>query len=322
MASRPVLAAELALVALTGVAGAVLAPQLPVVGLPLAASALGWLSYRFGYLPAALGALLVTGAATAIYGSLGAAAIVGPAVLAAGPLTAWALTRWSGVRVASVLGIVLFALAMIPIAVEAYTAGVSVSGLIGGVVKPIVDEAVESALVQQPGNVQQIKQVGETFVRYAEQLWPSSVLVWFGLPAAFVVPVVARAGAALGRAVNRPPVLPDLDLSIHLVWPVIAGLALLAAASFTGRPEGLLWAVGANLLLAVRPMLFLQGAADFAALYRKANVGRIGRAFGYALLAASEIVVPSISVLGVVDLFANLRRLPRAGGPPPAEASV
>ncbi|HEX9092740.1 MAG TPA: DUF2232 domain-containing protein [Coriobacteriia bacterium] len=321
MDTRPGMIAELALVALTSVAGALLAPQLPLVGLPLAASALGWLSYRFGYVPAVLAAILATGSATLIYGTLGAAVVIGPAVLLAGPVTAWALTRWSAVRVVTGIGIALFAVALAPIAIEAASAGTSVSGLMSGTMKVIVDEAVKSAASQQPGNTEEIKQVSSMFVRYAALLWPSSLLLWFGLPAALVVPVVSRAGQLLGRTVNRPPSLPELDLSIHLVWPVIAGLAVLAYTAYTGRTEGFAWAVGANLLLAVRPVLFMQGAGVFGALYRKAKVGKVGRTLGYALLAASEFAVPSISVVGLLDLFANLRRLPR-GDTPPAQAPV
>jgi uncharacterized protein YybS (DUF2232 family) len=71
----------------------------------------------------------------------------------------------------------------------------------------------------------------------------------------------------------------------------------------------------------VRPLLFLQGAALFATLYRKAGAGRVNRAIGLALLLLTETFVPSVSILGVVDLFANLRKLPRAGGGAPSAAA-
>jgi uncharacterized protein YybS (DUF2232 family) len=67
----------------------------------------------------------------------------------------------------------------------------------------------------------------------------------------------------------------------------------------------------------VRPILFLQGAAVFGALYRKAGAGRISRTIGIVLLVLTETFVPSISILGAVDLFANLRKVPRAGASAP-----
>ena len=51
------------------------------------------------------------------------------------------------------------------------------------------------------------------------------------------------------------------------------------------------------------------------ALYRKAKVGRLGRAVGFTLLTVSEVVIPSVSVVGLLDLFVNLRKLPRSGSP-------
>jgi hypothetical protein len=144
-------------------------------------------------------------------------------------------------------------------------------------------------------------------------LWPSLYLYVAGLTAVLAVPAVSRAGRVLGREVRVLPPLPELDFSLHVVWPAIAGLALLAAAVFLRQPEGWMQVVGANMLLIVRPVLFFQGVGDFAALYRKAGVGRVARFLGFVLLGLSESAVPSVSVVGLVDLFANFRKLPRGG---------
>jgi hypothetical protein len=63
-------------------------------------------------------------------------------------------------------------------------------------------------------------------------------------------------------------------------------------------------------------VLVAQGLGDFAALYRRLGLGRIARGIGYASLFLAESIVPSTSVLGLVDLFFNLRKLAR-GGPTP-----
>ena len=144
-------------------------------------------------------------------------------------------------------------------------------------------------------------------------LWPVLYLYVSGLAAVFSVPLVSRLGRALGEPVSAVPPLPELDLSIHAVWPTIAGLALLALAAYQRQPAGIAAAVGLNLLLLVRPVLFFQGIGNFAALYRKAGVGRVARGFGFAFLTLSEFAIPSVSVVGLVDLFANLRKLPRQG---------
>jgi hypothetical protein len=63
----------------------------------------------------------------------------------------------------------------------------------------------------------------------------------------------------------------------------------------------------------VRPLLFLQGVAVFASLYRRMGAGKIAKTVGLVLLTLTELLIPfpSVSVVGLADLFANLRRLPR-----------
>jgi uncharacterized protein YybS (DUF2232 family) len=73
---------------------------------------------------------------------------------------------------------------------------------------------------------------------------------------------------------------------------------------------------GDNVLRIVRSLLFIQGVAVFAALYRKMKAGRVTKVIGFVLLALTELFVPSVSVVGAVDLFANLRKIPRAGTQP------
>jgi hypothetical protein len=304
---------DLVFAVLTGVAGAVLAPSLPFVGVPLAAAALGWVALRHGYIPSLIAAVLAAGVGTALSGEWVAAVFVVPAMVAAGPGTAFALSRWSVVRVIAGLSVVLL------IAAVALDASVAVSQGTDLVSARTAEATAMRQLVlqsvAQSGNAdaKTAKQVADQFAAVWVQLWPVMYLYMTGLAALIAVPAVSRIGKALGRQVSAPPTLPDLDMSPHIVWPTIAGLALLAGAAYLSQPNGWMQVIGANLLLAVRPVLFFQGVGGFAALYRKAGVSRVARGFGYALLVLTEMIVPSVSVLGLVDLFANLRKLPRAG---------
>jgi hypothetical protein len=313
---------ELSLIALTSVAGALLALAIPVVGLPIAAAPLGWLAYRFGYAQAAAVAVFATAVATLAWGDLSAAVLAGPALLAVGPGTAWALQRWSALRVISGLAVVLVVGAVVPAAVGAAIAGSTLPDVMAQMIRTMVVASSASASLRQSGSADQVKEAAALVTRVATLSWPGALAVWFAIPAVFVVPVVSRSGRAVGRKVSAPPALPDIDVTPHIVWPTIAGLALLAAATYLRQPEGWIMLVGWNLLLVVRPILFFQGLGDFAALYRKAGISRTGRRIGYLFLAFAETVVPfSISLLGLVDLFANLRRLPRAGSGVPTGAT-
>jgi hypothetical protein len=319
---RPIDIRELLLIALACVAGAVLATDLPFAGVPLAAGALGWLTYRYGNVSAIVATVLSTAAACFVAGSWLPALFVAPALLAAGPLAAWALTRWSALLV--IVGVTLLIMG------AAVSLDVTVAALNGrsfAQERQVESAAMRQLLVQRgavPGTADPaaVADVADQVARLWLTLWPSLYLYVAGLAAVLAVPAVSRAGRALGREVAALPPLPELDFSLHVVWPAIAGLALLAAAAFAGRPDGWMQALGANLLLIVRPVLFFQGVGDFAALYRKAGVGRVARFFGFLFLGLSELVVPSVSIVGLADLFANFRKLPRGGEGVPAGPAV
>ena len=313
---RPSDIGELALVAVASTAGASLAPVLPFVGLPIAAMALGWLAFRRGYIVAVAAALLATAATIPLLGDWTPAVFIGPAILAAGPGVAWVLTRWPALRAVVILTAVTVGCAVLFQTAVGATEGRTF------LAQQRFDAAQAATMLVALGkasgasDLEGLEKLAQQSARTSYLLWPSSFVYMYGLAAALVVPIVSRTGRALGRSVSRLPVLADLDLSLHIVWPAIAGLGLLAAAAFTKQPEGLLWGAGANLLLIARAPLFAQGLGDFAALYRKGKVGRFGRTLGFTFLTLSEIAIPSVSVVGLVDLFLNLRKLPRAGTGP------
>lgn len=296
---------------LATVAGAVLATALPFVGLPLAAAALGWLALRNGPGVASIAALLGTAFAVPILG-WPAAFFVGPALLAVGPGTAWALKRWSVVRVITGLTIVLVVAAIAYDVIASAASGTTFLAARSAEAKAMQSIVVQSG-AQSGTDKRTVSDLADQVSQMWLMLWPVLYLYVSGLSAVLCVPLVSRLGRGLGEPVSATPQLAELDLSIHAVWPTIAGLALLALAAFQHQSAGTAQAVGLNLLLAVRPVLFFQGLGDFAALYRKAGVGRVARGFGFVFLAFSESLVPSVSVVGLVDLFANLRKLPRGG---------
>lgn len=313
MPSRLLDIRDLVFAVLAAVAGAVLAPSLPFVGVPLAAAALGWVAVRRGFVPSLIAALVAAGVGTALVGDWAAAAFAVPAMLAAGPGTAWALSRWSVVRVIAGLTVVLLVSAIALDATVAASQGTDMVSARRAEATAMRALVLESVTQSGNADAKTAKQVADQFAAVWLQLWPTLYLYMTGLAAVIAVPVVSRIGRALGKQVSAPPPLPELDMSPHLVWPTIAGLALLAAAAYFRQPNGWMQVVGANVLLVVRPVLFFQGLGDFAALYRKAGVSRVARGFGYAFLVFTEALVPSVSVVGLVDLFANLRKLPRKG---------
>lgn len=295
------------------VAAAFVVPVVPFAGIPMAAFALGWLTYRFGIVPAsalavAAGVLPVVMVRQALGLSPLDAGFIVIALLASGPGAAWALRRYQAFNVVAVVSIV-----------------------IGGafVVSPLGTEVLEGSLemwrrlteaIAASGSVADadaFRETASTLLRQMSATYPATSVYNMGLGVLLAVPLISRAAKSLGVQASRYPALEGSDLSFHLVWPTIAGFAMLAASAFFRQGEGLLWTVGTNVLMIVRPALFLQGLAVFASLYHRIGMSKPMRVIGYALLLLLEAIVPSASALGLLDLFANLRKLPRDGNMAP-----
>ncbi len=313
MSLRPADIRDLVFAGLATVAGATLAADVPFIGVPLAAAALGWLAYRHGYATAIAASLLVTAALVPVMHGVLPVVFIGPMLLAAGPGTAWALTRWRALTVVGVLTLVLFASALSLDVASAASRGGSLLAQRTTEANAMRRFVVLSGAQSAPKDAATVKMLADQTARGWMALWPSLYLYIWGLSALLAVPLVARAGRAFGRSVSSLPKLTEFDFNPHVVWPVIVGLALVAGASFLHQPDGWIQAVGMNLLLLVRPILFFQGLGDFAALYKKAGIGKVARGFGFAFLTLSEMAIPSVSVLGLLDIFANLRKLSRGG---------
>jgi hypothetical protein len=279
-----------------------------VIAIPLVAFALGWLTYRFGAVPAValslLGGALVALAGPAILGThVLDGAYVAAAMLVVGPVSALLLKRYPAVNVA--VGVSLVATAaflLAPIGGQTYAATMAALPRLLALVNG-GGSAADAATV---------KLATDAFVAQTATTWPAATFYTLGAGVAIGVSLTARAGRMLGQQVNRYGVLADIDVSFHVVWPTIAGLALAAAGIMVTAMPSLVAVVGMNVLIAVRPLLFLQGLAVFSALYRRVGAGRVARSIGFVLLALTELLVPSVSILGLVDLFMNLRKLRRA----------
>jgi hypothetical protein len=158
------------------------------------------------------------------------------------------------------------------------------------------------------------------------QTWFTTYLLGAALGAMLSVYALAWTAKRAEVEVDGLPPLARLDLSFHLTWLVVVGLGLMAFARFQGSSADMIGVVGVNLMILARGALFIQGLAVFAGLYGKANFGRVGRTIGYVFLIITEVITPApvpiglVSATGLVDLWVNIRKLPRQGTEPPADS--
>jgi len=299
------------LLSVVALAAGLLVPLFPYLGMPLAAFALAWITYRFG-VPAASALALVASVPMAVVGPplLDTvpldAAYVAVTLLAVGPLAAWGVRRYSAYTVAAAIAVLSAAAFLIaPIGYDTLASSLTLW-------REIFAAALKSASVADPAAM---KTQLDAMIEQMRLGWPYNAVYTMGIGALLSVRVTTAVARSADVTVNRYPQLADTDLSFHLVWPTIAGLGLLAAGLAWGGGKGLFYEIGFNVLMVVRPALVLQGLALFSSLYRRMNAGRLWTVVGFTLLIMTEFAIPSLSILGAVDLFANLRKLPRRSDP-------
>jgi uncharacterized protein YybS (DUF2232 family) len=303
--------------------GAVLATVFPFVGIPVAAGALASLWFGGRRTTAVLSAV-AGGVATMVMAvpSLSPSAVVGAVhiaawLLVAGPLAAVLLRRSSAVNALLIVAGLSIALMAGLFGVTAALEGESVQAFVSSEVRSILEPFVTRALAPdaEAGEVPaEVTEQIDELVDGAVRAWPSAVAVEAGLAALLALVVVGMVAVRSGVTVRSVPRFEALDLSPHVVWGLIAGIGLVAADKFLGGwNDGVLGLVGENALRITQWVLFLQGIAVFAALYRKVGLGRLSRTFGFILLGVTEAFVPLVSMTGLIDMWVNVRKLPRDG---------
>ncbi len=303
--------------------GAFLSLGVPYLGVPIAAGALAWLWYH-GQRAATFSVAIVSGALTYVLEPAGPLYVTA-LLLIAGPLVA-TLIQHQSVATAVLVSAALMTLVWVGLlSGVAAVEGTSVNGYIQSVVQTITQpalDAIDGDTAESRDAREQIALIESAALR----LWPAVVAItsfFMTLGAVLAVAISARASRV---SVKSPPDLDRLDMSPHVVWGLIVGGGLLAADIFLGGwRNGVLGAVGENLLRVTQWVLFLQGVAVFAGLYKRAGFSRLSKALGYVLLGITEAFLPLVSLTGLVDMFVNVRKLPRDGvelkGTPPTDAT-
>ena len=299
--------------------GAFVALGVPFVGVPIAAAGLAWLWFR-GMRVQAVIIAVACGAATFV-SDLAGPIYVTLWLLFAGPLTAAMLRRRSLTVVVLVVTLLMSGVWVGLLTGAAASEGKNVQSFMESLVATATAPALEQVVGTDQGAVETRKQIDAMVVSFS-RMWPAAFIIVSFLTALFSVTAVAAVAKKADVAVHGPPSLPELDMSPHVVWPLIVGGALIAADMFLGNWNGgVLGIVGENIVSVVRWVLFVQGVAVFAGLYKRAGFSRLSRSLGYVLLGITELLLPLVSLTGLVDIFVNVRKLPRSGVVGPTTAT-
>lgn len=291
----------------------------PVVGLPVAASAMGSLWVRGRRLVAVASAMAGGAVATAL-SSVFAYVLFVPlmgvpvtervpyvhfawltvSLLVCGILTVGLLRRLGALSVVGIVAAVLSAVELIAVASLASGAGLSIT------------EYVTAATREMTALAGMADELVDAFV----EGWPALLVTLSGAASLFAVVTVAGSASRFDPRVRRFPALADVDLDPKMVLLAIAAVGALAAGRLVAGTAPVVEQAGMNLLVVARMVFLLQGVAVFAGLYRKAGVSRPIRFLGFAILGVTEMLFPAVSLTGLADIWLNLRRLPRDGAAP------
>jgi uncharacterized protein YybS (DUF2232 family) len=101
-----------------------------------------------------------------------------------------------------------------------------------------------------------------------------------------------------------------------VLWLPLIGVGCLVAGRLVAEQSVALTAVGYNCLLLAWPLLAWQGLAVISERLGKREASTVLRVAVYAAAILLEILLFAVSLLGIVDMVANFRKLARADGTP------
>ena len=205
---------------------------------------------------------------------------------------------------------VIVATALVNIGIEAAvatTAGSSLSQVVDGLIAYMgsVAQGAAGTGIQAEMLVRQIQPL-------LKAIWPFTYVASAGMDA-----LAAGIGSYLmyvrTRGIPSVPAIVSFDMPM---WPVgvliasILGLSI-SLAGFPG--SDILLSVSATVLLSVRFIFAIQGFAVVLTFANRFRFGCLGRTLLLVLSIWLETMLFIVSLVGLVDVWANFRKLPRGG---------
>jgi hypothetical protein len=296
------------LLAVSVVLGIGLTAVMPLLGLPIAAAGLAGLAYRRRLLLAA--AVSSAGVAAVAVLSLANVVFAVPAVT----VVLLAITLLPNVDVQVVGAMLVLVLTGAAIGYDFVVdraMGTTIPAQVAKDTALMMNSFVKALGTSASPDV--IAQLRSSMLLMQQAIW-STYFETAVIIAVLVIIAVAWAARRLGQPLNVPR-LKDIDLSPHVLWPLVVGVFGLAASHGTFAWASLAGIVGLNLAMCARTLLFIQGMGVSAGVLDRSRIGSFGRIAGLIALALLDALTFAVTFAGLVDFWVNFRKLPRDGVP-------
>lgn len=291
--------------------GAALTAFLPMVGALLLGAGATLIVARRSWIPAIAALVLVIAPLAAVEISLGArVAVTAGAVFALVVLVERGLT-WSSVIALVVLtGALLFG-------VDALTAQLAGTNL-----PALMTASFEDSLarVQDLPNAAEATPIIRGLMDWFIRLLPS-FYVFEGL-AIVIAGIAGSLFVARERALAYMRGFLRLDAPMVFVLALVIGILLIALSFLDTAASDLLATIGGNLVVMLRFVFAAQGFAVIMAMLVRSRMPMIVRVLALFIAVQVEIFTMGVSLVGLVDIWVNIRKLPRSdAGTPEASDS-
>lgn len=302
---------EAILFSLSCLGGAIVTIPAPFIGLPLSAAALAGLIYRGRSAVAITVAVLCV----VVIGLIMAPAAVMVAIALGSTLMAITALRRQHLYTVALLYVPAIALALASMDLAlARISGLTVTEHF----QSRLDAVRETLVTVGPQEAFEAEAISQMI-----ELLPAVYLLTAAISVIPTLLVVRWVASRSKAQLAETPRIDMLDLSPHVLWPLVVAVAVGAAGQLwpdTGLP---LDTVAINLLLAARMVLFIQGLAVIVALLRRLGVTKTSKVLAVVLAVLAEGPLLLVSILGFLDFWFNFRKLNRdvAGGSGAAPAN-
>jgi uncharacterized protein YybS (DUF2232 family) len=149
-------------------------------------------------------------------------------------------------------------------------------------------------------------------LRYLPVLVPGLAAMFFGLSAVFNYFFSFIILKKHNIQLEAMPPFKDWDLSWHYCWGVITGIFFLIIPKFNPVYDGIIDAIGYNIIIIFGLLYMLLGAAVLWGLFAKFNVRVLVRVIILAVIFLLFGFWAALPLLGLTDIWGNFRKLVRS----------